>query len=238
MHSLLHSPTVMLACLLGTCVPRVAWGHEQLNAPPLRDNTNQKVAPCGGVGWGSHVTTLKPGDPLMMQWIETIHHPGWFRISFRAAESGDFNQTILAAKVDSMTGINNYAHTVTMPQILTDQGSVQLAFVMTDQPNDTMPYGYNEYSNCTDVILTEDPNAATPTPTPSVSPTPSDLLGTSPATENTPAPEASSTGSVEIGTTQGNSETNSGGCAASPALAPGWIFGMWAARLWRRKSRN
>ncbi len=203
--------------------------------PPLRDNTNQKVAPCGGVGWGSHVTTLKAGGPLMMQWIETIHHPGWFRISFRASESGDFNQTILAAHVDSMTGIYNYAHTVTMPQLTTSQGSVQLAFVMTDQPNNTMPYGYNEYSNCTDVILTEDPNAAPPTP--SESPTPGALPSQSPSPENTPTSPASPTASGEPNT-QDTAETTTGGCAASSVLAPEWVVGLWAARRWRRKSRN
>ena len=160
MRTFYRLPAVILVVGSCTWLASGAWGHEQLIDPPLRDNTNQKIRPCGGVGWGSHVTALKPGDALLMHWVETIHHPGWFRISFRASESGDFNQTILAAKVDSLVGIDDYTHTVTMPQTLTDQGSVQLSFVMTDQPNNTMPYGYNEYSNCTDVILTDDPQCS------------------------------------------------------------------------------
>jgi hypothetical protein len=71
--------------------PRSAGAHMVLKYPPSRIVENaqgdpQKNGPCTDGTPTNKRTKLKPGQKIMVQWMETVHHPGHFRISF--AENG------------------------------------------------------------------------------------------------------------------------------------------------------
>lgn len=79
-------------CLLTLALAGEAWAHIKLLAPtewvvtsPLGDP--QKLGPCGvpagttGVEYVDGGTTVEAGSLLRVEWVETIQHPGHFRLS-------------------------------------------------------------------------------------------------------------------------------------------------------------
>jgi MYXO-CTERM domain-containing protein len=77
--------TVALLALSGS----VAQAHIHLLKPLSRvdDGINdpQKEQHCGSMAQTrtTRVTTYKPGETITVEWMETIEHTGWFRISFQ-----------------------------------------------------------------------------------------------------------------------------------------------------------
>ena len=55
----------------------------------------QKSGPCGPEGSGgmmtNEITTVEAGSTLEVEYVETIHHPGWFRIAL-AADRSEFEE--------------------------------------------------------------------------------------------------------------------------------------------------
>ena len=81
--------------LVAVAQPRAASAHMVLKYPPSRIVENgqgdpQKVGPCTPGTPTNKRTLLKPGQKIMMQWMETISHPGHFRISFAANGTDGF----------------------------------------------------------------------------------------------------------------------------------------------------
>jgi|GEM_PF-1248456 len=72
-----------------------AWLNEDGSGGP------QKGGPCGPGGFDDvqpmplsmKVTTVTAGDMLMVQFDETVHHPGWFRIAL-AEDPKDFEEIV------------------------------------------------------------------------------------------------------------------------------------------------
>jgi hypothetical protein len=93
----------------------VAHAHIALVSPApaiIEDGTGdpQKSAPCGGEGGtpSGIVTTFAPGQTITVEWVETVYHPGHFRIAFAADRSQfqdpmvtlDANQVSVSASVE------------------------------------------------------------------------------------------------------------------------------------------
>jgi hypothetical protein len=81
----------MRALLLATaavCIPTAASAHIHLTYPLSRTDSltgDQKAEPCGIAGQvrnPARVTTLRPGQTITVTWMETVDHPGHFRIAF------------------------------------------------------------------------------------------------------------------------------------------------------------
>lgn len=81
----------MRALLLATaaiCAPTAASAHIHLTYPLSRTDSltaDQKAEPCGIAGQvrnPARVTALRPGQTITVTWMETIQHPGYFRIAF------------------------------------------------------------------------------------------------------------------------------------------------------------
>ena len=74
--------------LASICVPTAASAHIHLTYPLSRTDSllgDQKAEPCGIAGQvrnPARVTTLRPGQTITVTWMETVNHPGWFRIAF------------------------------------------------------------------------------------------------------------------------------------------------------------
>lgn len=144
-----------------------ASAHIQLVSPVQR-HAEQKVGPCG-VGAvdmrGPNVTTYAPGEKIVVSWMETVNHPGHFRISFDADGFDDFGDPASydelysnpAVLVDGIADVEGgmVEQEVTLPNIECENCTLQVIQVMTDKP----PYeiGTNDlYYQCADIRLVGD----------------------------------------------------------------------------------
>src|SRR5262245_46481663 len=80
----------VLALTLAAMLPAsIADAHIHLTSPQARTDSlqgAQKDQHCGVVGQvrvPARVTTYKPGETITVTWMETIQHPGYFRIAFQ-----------------------------------------------------------------------------------------------------------------------------------------------------------
>jgi len=155
----------------------VSQAHIDMIDPPPRHVgfDNQKTAPCGIAGStrsGSPLT-VAPGSQLTIKWDETVDHPGHYRILFdedgtdfvvpangadicTPGEIGDTGVHCLADNIPDQAGAPDYEMTVTLPDVVCDNCTIQLIQWMSDKENDGIPD--NEvYFECTDVVLADGP---------------------------------------------------------------------------------
>jgi hypothetical protein len=158
---------------------RPAAAHIQLVYPPQRTE-DQKIGPCGNGGGArsGEVTVLRSGQTLVVEWDETVEHPGHFRISFD--DDGDDDFAAPASFTDSYTnervlvdliadratsgGDRHYRQEVTLPDVECEACTLQVIQVMTDKGP---KYGDNDlYFQCADVALRRDAKAGGAAPGP------------------------------------------------------------------------
>lgn len=143
---------VVLLLLSGT-----ASAHVTLTAPPPRTLDN-KEGPCGAAGSrrGSRVTTFAPGATILVEWDETVDHPGHYRIAFD--NDGDdvfvnpnnpddnFPFTLKEPIADKAGG--HYTQQVKLPMEPCTNCTLQLMQIMTTQ----VPYN-SFYYQCADIAI-------------------------------------------------------------------------------------
>lgn len=153
---------VGLAILVGWATPLTASAHIALVNPAPR-TASQKAGPCGAAGSVAGTpTTLAAGSVLRVRWMETIDHPGHFRISFDASGDDGFvdpasasdsytNDAVLLDDIADKKG-GAYEVEVTLPDVACDKCTLQIIQLMTDKA----PYqpGTNDlYYQCADLKL-------------------------------------------------------------------------------------
>jgi hypothetical protein len=141
-----------LVVLTGT-----ASAHVTLTSPPPRTLDN-KAGPCGAAGSrrGGQATTYAPGATIMVEWDETVDHPGHYRIAFD--DDGDdafenpnnpndnFASTVMEPIADKAGG--HYTQAITLPTTPCTNCTLQLIQVMTVD----VPYN-SFYYQCADVTI-------------------------------------------------------------------------------------
>jgi len=146
----------ILALLL---VSGTASAHVTLTSPPPRTLDN-KAGPCGAAGStrGSKVTTYAPGATIMVEWDETVDHPGHYRIAFD--NDGDdvfvnpnnpddhFAFTLMEPIADKAGG--HYTQAITLPTAPCANCTLQLMQIMTTE----VPYN-SFYYQCADIAIAE-----------------------------------------------------------------------------------
>lgn len=170
-------------------VPTVADAHIHLTNPTSRIDTlaggDQKVGPCGVANQQrtTRITTFKPGETITVDWLETIDHPGWFRIAFQP--NGDIfslpppnpnnpnmyptmsqeGQTLADGSIILKDRIPDGTLTaqVTLPNIECSNCTLQFTQFMTNNPPYTDPQSNDVYFNCADIVLSQDAPDAGPT---------------------------------------------------------------------------
>jgi len=158
-----------LALLLGlvALAPVEAKAHLGLSAPASRYGPDTlKMGPCG-VSGGERteiVTYYEPGETIEVSWDEYIDHPGHYRIAFDEDGDDDFvdpatmmelysNETVLLDGIDDKgPGERDYVATVTLPDLVCDNCTLQVIQVMYDKPPYTTP-GNDIYYQCADLVL-------------------------------------------------------------------------------------
>lgn len=220
------------ATVLGVVLllPSLASAHIYIRIPDGRtDRDNLQMAPCGGFarGSGAPAAVYAPGETIMIEWEETIDHPGTWRIAFSPAGDTGFDDNVLAEGPDN-AGIGFYRQMVTLPTTPCDDCTLQVYQYM--DPRFHPPPDY--YYACADIIIRPIGGDAGPLPDEDAGPVAGE--------------DAGPTGGTDAGSTLPPGSTDEGGCGcAVPArpLAPLSLGGalafvaLAAARLRRRLRR-
>lgn len=195
MGSLIVKPLVVAALAVALLTPAgVLLAHARFDPnkllKPRTNSTGEKSGPCGPVGpttLASKRKVLQAGADLLVEWQETINHPGHFRIAFSPDGVTGFDDHIIADNIvdtqnTSVSGTNYhlYSKTIKVPDTLCDTCSLQLIQVMTENPASP-----SNYYSCADIRIVADLTQEPPTP--SVSPTTSPGA-TTPAASDPEAP--------------------------------------------------
>jgi hypothetical protein len=143
----------------GLLVSGTASAHIAMTVPAVR-TADQKTGPCGAAGStrGTNVTTFAPGETIMVEWDETVDHPGHYRIAFDD-DGNDFQNpnnpddnfpgTMQEPIVDKVGG--HYTQQITLPTTPCDNCTLQLIQVMTT----SVPYN-SFYFQCADIRIEGD----------------------------------------------------------------------------------
>lgn len=156
----------LFAALAITLGAREASAHIKLNSPAPRfvfDNAGQKTGPCGEGVLSGDITEFAPGDQIMVEWQETIDHPGHFRIALDPdggddgledpTDYDDFDTpNVLEDNIPDNGGIA-FSRLVTLPNIECEKCTLQLIQVMTDKPPWGPEGGNDIYYWCADIKI-------------------------------------------------------------------------------------
>jgi uncharacterized protein (TIGR03382 family) len=169
--------------------PLSASAHIHLLTPQARTDSqtlDQKDQHCGVTGQTrttNRVTTYKPGETVMVTWMEPINHPGWFRIALQpngdifpippastgqaivmgVAQASNMPTEDLTGMTDPTTGAiilkdriadGTLMTQITMPNMECANCTLQFIQVMIDKPQYTIdPASDDIYFNCADIVL-------------------------------------------------------------------------------------
>ncbi len=145
-------------------VPSVAGAHALLLDPPPRSaEDGNKTGPCDTTPIAAPTrTAYAPGQTFTLEFMETIDHPGHFRVAFAPEGEVGFDQNILVDNIaDKVGGNMNYQVQVTLPTTPCENCTLQLIQCMTDggQP-------CSNYYSCANIRIGADVPDAGPGPGP------------------------------------------------------------------------
>jgi len=210
-----------IAAGLAAAWPLTASAHIHLTAPQARTDSetgDQKEQHCGVANQmrTTRVTTFKPGETITVTWLETINHPGHYRIAFQPNGSvfsipkpgtgggfPDANEEGLDAATGSivlkdMIPDGTLTTQVTLPNMECDNCTLQFIQVMTDKAPYTIDAASDDiYFNCADITLSNGAPAQ---------------------------PDAGPSGGPDAGGNPNNPSDTSGGCATTGGS--GFVFGL------------
>jgi hypothetical protein len=179
MKALVRATTV-LGFTGATLFASYASAHVRFVSPtpryptPMMENMDIKTGPCGRPNDSrttdmSRVTEFEPGETIMVQFNETIDHPGFFRISFDDEGQDAFVAPTMRSQIqtappftppvllDNITDKDGgmYTVSVTLPNVECERCTLQLIQVMV-QPN-VMSWNpapdQDIYYTCADIVL-------------------------------------------------------------------------------------
>lgn len=147
----MRAPTLALALAALLLVPELAHGHALLLSPGPRNNDDGlKVGPCGNVAPTDSPTVLTAGDIIEVSWLETVEHPGYYRIAFSPGGDLGYDDHVLADDIPDIVCSAppcHYSHSVTLPGEPCTGCSLQLIQYMGRQAP------YSPYFSCADLEL-------------------------------------------------------------------------------------
>jgi hypothetical protein len=219
---------VIAASLIGIC--GIAEAHIALLDPPPR-TTMLKNRHCGDPAAPRKAPTVyPPGATITVKWLETIDHPGHYRISFdndgedflvpptANGTTAGMDPTVLLDLIPDIQGGTfppagrMYTQQITLPNIECTNCTLQLIQMMTDKPPYTTATTSDDiYYQCSDIALS---NSAPPPMMPDAGP--------------------SMTGGDASTTDPGSS--SSGGCSTGAGAGPAVALGLLALRRRRRRT--
>ena len=89
-----------VAAVFASSSVETASAHTLLTNPTPRDNNDGlKTGPCGNVAQTSTPMEVNAGDTITVGWLETINHPGYYRIALSLAGDTGFDDNVLADNI-------------------------------------------------------------------------------------------------------------------------------------------
>lgn len=171
------APAAIVVAVTGLLLvtPAPAAAHVCLEFPLSRvgqgctPRSPQKVGPCGVDGRSANVTTFRPGETITLVLNETVDHPSHYRVAF----DPDGDRFVDPTTIDDRSGRHPYvlldgivdaedarqSIVVTLPDVATENGTLQLIQVMHDKQANGFggrnAEGGNDdiYYACADVVL-------------------------------------------------------------------------------------
>ncbi len=122
--------------------------------PPRSNNPGLKTGPCGGIAKNMNPTVeFQAGQTIVVQWEETIDHPGYYELSISSDNDETFQ--ILLEVPDTQNGRDTLPHrwqaNLTLPAGLTCSScTLRLIQWMTENPANPRPY-----FSCADIRIVE-----------------------------------------------------------------------------------
>lgn len=146
----------IFAVLMALCASSApALAHTLFTSPTPRNNSDAlKTGPCGNVAPTGSPTVLAAGQTIRVTWLETIDHPGYYRIAFSPGNDEGYDDNVL---VDDIADVQctdtpcSYAADVTLPDQPCQGCSLQLIQYMGTAPP------YSPYFSCADIALVDGP---------------------------------------------------------------------------------
>lgn len=128
--------------MLSSPAPRVA--EDGLKTGPCGPNSTRTDTPM----------IVAPGSTLNVQWLETVEHPGYYRLALSMANDEGFEDNVLQDQIpDEVCSAPpcNYSIDITLPDVECLDCTLQLIqFMGTAEP-------YSPYFSCADLMITGDP---------------------------------------------------------------------------------
>lgn len=147
---------IIAAALAGVCVlPGHVLAHAAFTSPtPRSPSSGLKTGPCGNVLPTGNPTVLTAGSTVTMTWIETVEHPGYYRVAFSQAGDQGYEENVLLDNIPDDTCTSTpctYEAQVTLPSEPCEGCSLQLIQYMGVAPP------YSQYFSCADITLVAGP---------------------------------------------------------------------------------
>lgn len=169
---------LVATAFLSIAFSETAFAHARIlstvNLKARSTSSALKTAPCGGVGRTATPVVLAAGSVLVVNWEETVDHPGRFEFSFSAAGDNNFvpiksGTGADSTVIDSQNGTaglpHQYSTTLTVPAANCSACTIRLIQVMTENNPPSL------YYSCADVQVTGGTSEpVTPTPPPGTTP--------------------------------------------------------------------
>ena len=166
---------VSLASSLAAAHVRLTYPTPRYPTPAMMNSsTDIKTGPCGRANGTrttdtSRITVLQPGATIMVQFNETIDHPGFYRISFdddgedafvtptmrsQIQTGPTFTLPVLADNITDKSG-GSYMVSVTLPNVECERCTLQLIqFMVANGVNTWNPAPDEDlYYTCADIAL-------------------------------------------------------------------------------------
>jgi uncharacterized protein (TIGR03382 family) len=172
-----------LVVVAALTLPAIASAHVALTDPPPR-TMMLKNRQCGdpAAPRSANPKVLAPGSTYTVKWLETVDHPGHYRISFdndgtdffvppnATASTMGMDPTVMIDLIPDVQGNfpaagRMYSQTITLPNIECTNCTLQLIQMMTDKPPYTTALTSDDiYYQCADIVL----SSSAPPPPPMV----------------------------------------------------------------------
>jgi hypothetical protein len=157
--------TLVLAS--GLCaITAMAQAHTLFMSPKPRDQmdgwkptrTKGFVLPCGVArSGGQPINMLKSGAMQMVQWKETVYHPGCFIIDFAKSDTEQFQRIAVEPHPTGQTSGRVYQKMIQLPNMQCDGCILRIRQYMADAspcpPADLQDMDPDLYYSCANVVL-------------------------------------------------------------------------------------
>jgi hypothetical protein len=153
--------TILIAAIL-LALPSLASAHILMTSPtPRSDSDSLKTGPCGDVAPTGSPAVFGVGETITLTWLETVDHPGYYRIAFSPGGDVGYDDNVLRddiADIRCTSAPCPYEAQVVLPTTPCQGCSLQLIQYMGAAPP------YSLYFSCADITLLDGPLPDGPLP--------------------------------------------------------------------------